>query len=336
LEDPDLVLKEASDRLTPHVRKGEKASPQAVWSASLEGSTLTDHETVDQVLRRAVNSIEAILQAVRTRTPFPLSLAAKAVEGLLRGLKDSDALLIPFFSREGPSPGPAREAVHVAIISLKIGLDLRYASEALHRLGLVALLHDVGMARLPEVLLTRKGALHPEVRAAMQRHSEEGARLLMGLGSQAGWLAEGVIQVHERMDGSGYPKGLTRQEIHDDAYIVGLADVYESLVHPRPFRRCLGALEALKEILTRERTTFPERILKALIRTLSAFPVGSLVRLNTGEIGRVVAKHPNLPLRPIVEVLIHQEKRLEEPLVIDLKQSPLLYIQESLIEEALP
>jgi HD domain len=336
LEDPGVVPKEASGRLTPPVRRGEKASPQAVWSASLEGSTLTDHETVDQVLRRAVNSIEAILQSVRTQTPFPISPAAKAVESLLRGLKDSDALLIPFFSREGPSLGPAREAVHVAIISLKIGLELRYASEALRRLGLAALLHDVGMARLPEVLLTRKGVLHPEVRAAMQRHSEGGARLLMGLGPQAGWLAEVVIQVHERMDGSGYPKGLTGQEIHDDAYIVGLADVYESLVHPRPFRRCLGALEALKEILTRERTTFPERILKALIRTLSAFPVGSLVRLNTGEIGRVVAKHPDLPLRPIVEVLVRQEKRLEEPLVIDLKQSPLLHIQESLIEDALP
>ena len=342
--DPGLAPKEALSRLSALVRKGGKASPQAVSAASLEGPLPPpyegegrgggDREMANQVFQRAVNSVEAILQAVRAQAPFSLTPAEEAVEGLIRELQAGDALLVPFFSGGGPSPGPAREAVHVAIISLKIGLELGYAPEELRRLGLAALLHNVGMARLPEALLTRKGPLPPEERAALERHPEEGVRLLRGLGPQATWLAEVVLQVHERMDGSGYPKGLTGQEIHDDAYIVGLADVYESLVHPRPFRRCLGPLEALKEILTRERTTVPDRIRKALIRALSAFPVGSLVRLNTGEIGRVVAKHPDLPLRPVVEVLVRRGKRLEEPVVIDLSQSPLLYIQESVVEEA--
>ncbi|MFN3476751.1 MAG: HD-GYP domain-containing protein, partial [Candidatus Methylomirabilales bacterium] len=203
-------------------------------------------------------------------------------------------------------------------------------------LGLVALLHDVGMACLPEALLTRKGPLSSEEQALLERHSEEGAQLLRNLGPQYTWLAEVVLQVHEQMDGSGYPQGLRGEEIHEYAYIVGLADVYESLVHHRPFRRRLGPLEALKEILQRKRSAFPDRILKALIRALSTFPVGSLVRLNTGEIGRVMAKNKDFPLRPVVEILARRDKRLEEPVIIDLSQSPLLYIQGSVVEEALP
>jgi len=341
-----LAPREASSRFSTLLQKGERVSPQAGSAASLEGPLPIpcekegrgdgDPKTADQVFQQAVNSVEAILQAVRAQASFSLAPAAEAAEGLIRELKAGDALLVPFFSGGGPLPDLAREAVHVAIISLKIGLELGYAPEELRRLGLVALLHNVGMVRIPEGLLMWKGPLNPEERVVLERHPEEGVRLFRGLGPHAAWLAEAVLQVYERMDGSGYPKGLTGQEICEEAYIVGLADVYESLVHPRPFRGCLGPLEALKEILQRERTAFPDRILKALIRALSAFPVGSLVRLNTGEIGRVVRKNKDFPLRPVVEVFVRGGKQLEEPVVIDLSQSPLLHIQDSVVKEALP
>ncbi len=84
------------------------------------------------------------------------------------------------------------------------------------------------------------------------------------------------------------------------------------------------------------RTAFPDRILKALIQALTPYPMGSMVRLNTGEIGRVVRKNKDYPLRPVVEVLDRGGKRLEEPVAIDLGQSPLVNIQESLAEEPLP
>jgi hypothetical protein len=261
----------------------------------------------DQVLDKATGIVREILRAVKAQAPFSISSAEEAAEFLLQNLQ----------------------------AGVKFGLELGYTKEELRQLSLAALLHDVGMARLPEGLVEKNGPLNPGERASLARHSDEGAQIITGLGSEFTWLAEVIFQIHERVDGTGYPKALKGTEIHEYAQIVGLADVYESLVHHRPFRRRLSPLEALKEILSRERTAFPDRVLKALIQALSPYPVGSLVRLNTGEIGRVVAKDKDRPLRPVVEVLVRGGKRLEESMVTDLSQSPLLNIQDSLAEEAL-
>lgn len=290
-------------------------------------------EETEQVRQRVVEAVEAILRAVRARTLFNLSQAERAVEELLQSLQGSEALLLEFFSKGDLAPSPALESVNMCILALKIGLELGYPQEGLHQLGLAALLADIGKACLPAELLAENSSLSRAERASLRKYPEEGARLLQGVGPQYSRLAEILLQVHERIDGSGYPKGLKGGEIHEYAQILGLADIYESLVHERPFRARLGALQALKEIIGKERKGFADRILKALILTLSAFPVGSMVRLNTGEIGRVVAKNSNLPLRPVVEVLFSRGMKLQEPLVIDLSKHPLLHIQDSVLDE---
>ena len=308
---------------------------KAIVLESAQGPTRSQAAGADQALGKAVESIEAILWAIRTQTPFTLSHVEEAVDALRQNLQATDALLVPFFGGGRYPASPGHEAANVCILALKIGMELGFSAVALGQLALAALLQDIGMARLPEEFLGRSGPLSAAERAALRQSPEEGARLLRASGLQYHWLAEGLLQVHERRDGSGYPRGLQGEGILEFAQIVGLADVYESLVHHRPFRRCLGPVQALKEILHRERAAFPDRILKALIRGLTTFPVGSLVRLNTGEIGRVVAKHPDFPLRPLVEVLLRQGKPMDDPLLIDLSKNPLLHVQESVVEDVL-
>ncbi len=300
-----------------------------------EGPHLKHLDAPDQVFQRAVDTMRGILQAVKTQVPFSMHSVEEASDLLLPNLQEGDALLVHVFTVGGPPVDPAPEAVNLCILAVKFGLDLGYNGEELRQLSLAALLHDIGMARLPEGLVEKNGPLNPVERALLGRHPEEGAQIIKRLGPDYTWLAEVIIQSHERVDGSGYPKALKETEVHEYAQIIGLADVYESLVHHRPFRRRLSPLEALKEILSRERTAFPDRVLRALIQALSPYPVGSLVRLNTGEIGRVVANDKDRSLRPVVEVLIRGGKPLEEPVLTDLSQSPLLNVQDSLAEETL-
>lgn len=290
-------------------------------------------DTSNQVFQKAVGIIGEILRAVRADAPISISSVEEAADGLAQNLLTRDDLLVHLFAAGDPSPDPPREAVNVCIVAAKFGLELGYSPEELRRLSLAALLHDIGMARLPEGLIEKNGALNPVERATLGRHPEEGAQIVRVLGREYTWLAEVISQVHERVDGSGYPQVLKGEEIHEFAQVVGLADVYESLVHDRPHRKRLSPLDALKEILQRERAAFPDRVLKALIQAFTPYPVGSLVRLNTNEVGRVVAKNQDRPLRPVVAVLFRGGKRLDEPAVIDLGQSPLLNIQESLVEE---
>ncbi len=281
----------------------------------------------DLVFQRAVERIRHAL-AVRSQGPFSVTQAEEAVEILLQSLETSDILLMTFFRGTVDDGNQARKAVNVTILSLKMGLELAYPRQQLRELGLAALLCDIGTTLMPADVLSRPGPLTATERASLRNHQLEAARLLENLAPGYRWLQEVIGRRYER--GAPYQAGSRFEEY---AAIVHLADIYRSLVHPRATRKQLGPLDALKEILQRHRALFPDRILKALIRAMSTFPVGSLVRLNTGDVARVVLRNKDYPLRPIIDVLVRRGKRLAGPARLDLAQSPLLYIKESVVEE---
>src|SRR2546427_12410722 len=171
------------------------------------------------------------------------------------------------------------------------------------RLGVAAILHDVGMGLNAEEILNKPGPLSHEERTLIKRHPESGAQALRRLCPDADWIAELVLQEHERVGGQGYPRGLKGEEIHEFAQIIGLADTFEALLHARPYRQRFLPHEAVRELVTKEKTSFPTKILKCLIQQFSVFPLGTHVRLNTGESAEGVELNPQYPLRPVVKVL---------------------------------
>ena len=281
--------------------------------ASEELTTRRPESGSGEVQFRAVAVTEAVLQSVRTRTSFSVTGLETMLEGLIESLQTSDVLLLPFFSPGGGSANPAQKAVNVCVLSLKLGTQLNYAPDALRKLGLAAWLYEAGIGRT---------------------HKDE-AKLVQGLGARYAGVTDLVVQLRERIDGAGSASGVRDKEMPEHAHIVGLASLVESLGRRRPVRSGLCPSVAIKEVLQRERGTFPDKILKALIRVLATLPVGSLVRLNTGEICRVVAKNDPFPLRPMVVVLVRRQKRLPEPTPIDLSQNPFLHIQGFVTEEML-
>lgn len=293
---------------------------------------LKELHAADPLIQRAAGILEGIFQAVRANAPFSISDAQEAVEELRQSLEASDALLVSFFSGGGPSPNPSWEAVNVSVLSMKMGMELGYAPERVGKLGLAALLSDVGLAYVPAQILGKRGELKPDERAVLESAQGRSAKLFRAQEPEYRWLAEVVESRYEKVKAARH----SESETEECAAIIGLADICERLVRHRPFRQALGTLGALKKILLEERATFPDRMFKALIRILSTFPVGSLVLLNTGEIGRVVAKNRDFPLRPVLEVLVRHGKWLKPPMVVDLGRSPLHHIQDSFLEEALP
>jgi len=148
------------------------------------------------------------------------------------------------------------------------------------------------------------------------------------------WIAKVVVQVHERHDGSGYPKGLTGEEIHEFARIIGLVDTYEAMAQPRVDRQARVVYNALKKIIDQRNSLFDRSLIKALIDIVSIFPLGSLVKLNNGEVGRVVGTSRLHPTRPMVDILIDPRgRRLPEALLLNLQDESMLYIVDPAIEE---
>ncbi len=228
--------------------------------------------------------------------------------------------------------------INVAVFAIKIGMGLGYKRDQLIELGLAALVHDIGMCKIPEEIVRKEGLLTDEEYALVKKHPIFGRDIILNaLGEKYQWLAEVVSQEQEREGGQGYPRGLMGNEIHEYAKVIGMVDVYEALSHPRPQRKRFLPYEATKAIVNSSKNMFSPKLIKMLITKLSCFPIGSYIVLNSKAIGRVIETNEASPLRPVIEILYDgMGKKLTEKKILKLQDSPLLYIVDSIFEEDLP
>ncbi|WP_447972478.1 HD-GYP domain-containing protein [Nitrospira sp. Kam-Ns4a] len=273
-------------------------------------------------------ALASVVKLVRQGRPFAIADLSQIASGFVMSLAQDDRLLVRAISHQS-GPSLVGNMVHVAIYAIKIGMGLGYRQDELVRLALAALVHDVGMCRLPEQLLDEPGRWSPEQIAILQRHPLFGEEILKKVAPDSPWLAEVVGQEHERLNGAGYPRKLQGPQIHEFAFVIGLSDILDAMLRSRLNRQAMLPFEAVRLLLVREKAAFPTRIFKSLLQQFSLFPVGTWVKLTSGETGEVLRLNPRFPLRPVVKIMIDQAgQRLREPREIDLSASPLVHVAE--------
>ncbi|MCX7029033.1 MAG: HD-GYP domain-containing protein [Spirochaetes bacterium] len=193
--------------------------------------------------------------------------------------------------------------MRATLLALMFGDFLKAPPVRLIELGNACLLHDIGMYKLPETLRRSKAALSPDERKAISAHTALGYRILKGF-SAAENIALAALEHHERMDGSGYPRGLSGDQITEYARIIAVACSFEAMVSPRPFRVASFDMHtAIRELLQKNRKQYDDRVLKALVFTLSVYPIGTHVLLSNDGKGVVIRTDPARPRCPVVRVL---------------------------------
>jgi len=245
--------------------------------------------------------------------------------------KEPDELLMLFFREYSVEKGYLyQHSVNVCILSLKMGLDLHYGHNHLVQLGLAALVHDIGLAKF-DSLIGQPRWFNEQDSAEVRKHPLVGQNILKKFAQELDFVIFDVVrQEHERIDGTGYPYGLKKDDICEYAKIIGLVDAYEAIVHARPYRLRMDGREAIKELLTKK-DAFDHNLVKNLINNLGVFAVGTLVELNTKEIGMVIKQNPKMPFRPVV-VMTHsaEGQRLEKQKSIDLSVNFAVYIKDAI------
>ncbi len=220
----------------------------------------------------------------------------------------------------------------VAIHSLAMGLALDYGRSQCAELALGALLHDVGMTRVSEQILEKRGPLGPEELAEIRSHPHAGVELLKKTPGAGLPLPFAVFQDHERADGRGYPRGAANGWIHDHAKVIAVADVYQAMTAPRPYKPRRSAHRAVLQLLSMVQEDVLDGVAcRAFLLMHGVFPVGSWVRLADGRIARAVDSRGKPYDRPVVRVVGAPDgSPLETPETIDLSREPDLAVLEDL------
>ena len=164
----------------------------------------------------------------------------------------------------------------VALRAVQVGEELGLPPGRLRTLAVGGLLHDIGKLSVPDEILKKPGSLEPGEYAVIQRHPENGKSLLRELGG----FAEGVLRLvndhHERLDGTGYPRGLREAELDLDTRILAVCDVYDALISTRVYRAAWSADKALSLLFEQAGSAFDERVVGALARVLAREPASPL------------------------------------------------------------
>ena len=194
-------------------------------------------------------------------------------------------------------------SVNVAILTLLMGARLGLPDELLRRLGVAALLHDVGKVRVPLDILDKPGRLTEDEFAVMKSHSVEGLKIITSQRDVDPLVPVIAAEHHAHYDLKGYPDLTGAGGIHMLSHLVTIADVYDALTSDRCYRNAMLPDRAMQIILQGRGTQFHPLFLKIFVNVAGMFPVGALVELDTGELAVVHKANPNDIYRPSVKVL---------------------------------
>ena len=223
----------------------------------------------------------------------------------------------------------------VGVLSAVTGISLNFNEERLKSIVIGGWLHDIGMIKVPPYITEKKGKLTPDEYARIKTHPIYGYRIILNDLMLNNEIANVALQHHESYDGTGYPRKLRGNQISIYARIVAICDSYVAMTRKRSYRDEMMYYNAMKTIVSASNRRFDPNIVKVFLSNMAIYPVGSVVKLNNGVVARVIKANPNLPLRPIIEVLIDEfgDKLKSGERIIDLQNESSFFIKSPLSKE---
>ncbi|MBA2251465.1 MAG: HD domain-containing protein [Nitrospirales bacterium] len=222
----------------------------------------------------------------------------------------ADVLHLNVFERAHAAHG-----LHCCILSLLVGQELDLEPQELTVLGMAALLHDLGEQRLPSQIRLKTEALTRAEKSLFELHPLYGKEMLDQLLRMPRGVADIVAQHHECINGTGYPRRLTDEQILPLAKIVRAVDEYQYLTNPREARHRLHPNQALAELYVKRQQQLSVKVMIALVRVISVYPPGTLLELTDGSISIVLYTNARERLRPVVMAYEERSSELEARLV---------------------
>jgi HD-GYP domain-containing protein (c-di-GMP phosphodiesterase class II) len=247
--------------------------------------------------------VHTMSRAVITGSALDGNRAKQAVNEITDSVvRNPDAMMLLVTMRD-KAEETLNRATQVSVYMTVFGRFLQLERERLELLGLIGLLQDVGMLKLPAGMPGRRSDLRADEDEVFKGHVTHGVEILSKTAGLPAELPSIASLHHERYDGSGYPRGLRGSAISQMGAIAGIVDTFDMLTAPAPYGLQMPPSNALNVLFQNRGTQFHAALVEQFIQCVGAFPVGSIVELNTGEVGVVITQNLVKRLQPRVMVV---------------------------------
>jgi HD-GYP domain-containing protein (c-di-GMP phosphodiesterase class II) len=329
----------------PRETKQEFAARTALLPRGITPQTYTDKVSVEQevpharaAVAQAADLLDKLVQDIRGGRSLEVERVEEIVNGLVESIvRNPDALMWVTRLREQDS-SVYGHGLQVSVYLSSFGRHLGFPKQQLAMLAQVGLLLDIGKIRVPKEVLDKPGKLTPAEFEVAKTHVKHSIDILAETPNLEPQVIEAISQHHERLNGSGYPKGLEGDDIVIYGRMAGIADCFSALIKRRPYAEAMSSYEALRTLTGWGGELFQEALVQQFVSSVGVFPVGSLIELSTGEVAIVVAHNKVRRLKPRVLIVTGPDKTpAPHPTMVDLLYDPKLGGDEpAFIKRGLP
>lgn len=290
-------------------------------SGELEKTSIKEElSRAAKICARSKEAVTAMFSDARMGKAVDSAQARLLVEEISESVNRNSAALLSLARLKNADDYTYMHSVAVCALMMALGRQMNLNDEQIRQAGMAGLLHDLGKAKMPLEVLNKPGKLTDEEFAIMKSHPVEGHRMLQKTVDAIDPVVFDVcLHHHEKTDGSGYPDKLTDKDISLFAKMGAVCDVYDAITSNRPYKSGWDPAESIRKMAEWADGHFDPRVFQSFVKSLGIYPVGSLVRLDSGKLGVVMEQSQASLIKPRVKVFYSTKSRARiAPKIIDL------------------
>lgn len=285
----------------------------------IEGAEQEVQEDFMTQYKKAAQFMEKVMYDVSAGGPIPLMEIRTWLKRLIDEINKPFGWYMVLKPYQGKNQYTYYHMVSVALISALIARLHKFSPAEIMQIALAGLLSDIGKSKIDPRILQKEGPLTPEEFEEVKRHTIYGYQILKDVKGLKKGVALAALQHHERVNGKGYPFGLTGDKIDTYAKIVAIADVFHAICSIRVYKENESPFRALEQIRYDSVGQFDPALVHIFVNVITQLPLGTVIRLNDGREGKIIYIDRNHPTRPMLDINGH---------FISLLDHPQLYIQD--------
>lgn len=305
--DPDsgrILLGVGCTRLERFAERLKKAGIQYLYVEDPASQGITVPKMLREELRASMeNALKSVYVKFQQNEKPDFSGIIHCVRDTVAEILRNKDIAVNVFEMRVAGGSIFSHAVNVAVLSIMLGKNLHFDEEKLRKLGVGAVLHDIGMARLPVAVVSGERQLTEHEKLLYKQHPLIGYHMIKDSWEVTASSKGAVLSHHERSDGTGYPRCILKDEIHEFGRIVGLADLFDALSGGHPTSLKWPVKDTVEYLTLQSEAFFDAELVKLLVSRTPLYPTGSMVQLTDGRKAVVCSQNEGFPSRPCVRII---------------------------------